>query len=58
MLNYLSYFEDYFGPLRLLRAISFRTLMAAGTATILGFSDRPLADRAIAGAQIRPALRR
>jgi phospho-N-acetylmuramoyl-pentapeptide-transferase len=41
MLNYLSTFEDYFGPLRLLRAISFRTLMAAGTATLLGFLIGP-----------------
>ena len=41
MLNYLSYYEDYFGPLRLLRAISFRTLMAAGTAAILGFLIGP-----------------
>jgi phospho-N-acetylmuramoyl-pentapeptide-transferase len=41
MLNYLSRYEDYFGPLRLLRAISFRTLMAAGTAMVLGFLIGP-----------------
>jgi phospho-N-acetylmuramoyl-pentapeptide-transferase len=41
MLNYLSDFEQYFGPLRLLRAITFRTLMAAGTATLLGFLIGP-----------------
>jgi phospho-N-acetylmuramoyl-pentapeptide-transferase len=41
MLNYLSNFEQYFGPLRLLRTITFRTLMAAGTATLLGFLIGP-----------------
>jgi len=41
MLNYLSHYEDHFGPLRLLRAISFRTLMAAGTAAFLGFLSVP-----------------
>ena len=41
MLNYLSDFEQYFGPLRLVRAITFRTLMAAGTATLLGFLIGP-----------------
>ena len=41
MLNYLSHYEDHFGPLRLLRAISFRTLMAAGTAAFLGFLIGP-----------------
>ncbi|WP_043583882.1 phospho-N-acetylmuramoyl-pentapeptide-transferase [Geminisphaera colitermitum] len=37
MLSYLSNLDDYFGPLRLLRFISFRALMAAGTATLIGF---------------------
>lgn len=41
MLNYLSQYEQYFGPLRLLRAITFRTLMAAGTAALLGFLIGP-----------------
>jgi phospho-N-acetylmuramoyl-pentapeptide-transferase len=41
MLSYFSGFEDHFGPLRLLRYISFRTLMAAGTATVIGFLIGP-----------------
>lgn len=41
MLNYLARFEQYFGPLRLLHAITFRTLMAAVTAALLGFLIGP-----------------
>ncbi|RRJ95753.1 phospho-N-acetylmuramoyl-pentapeptide-transferase [Opitutaceae bacterium TAV4] len=41
MLSYLSNLDDYFGPLRLLRFISFRALMAAGTATLIGFIIGP-----------------
>ena len=41
MLSYLSQFEDLFGPLRLLRAVTFRTLMAAGTAAAIGFLIGP-----------------
>ncbi len=41
MLTYLSHFENVFGPLRLLRAITFRTLMAAATATAIGFLIGP-----------------
>ena len=41
MLNFLSHYEEYFGPLRLLRAITFRTLMGAGTATLFGFLIGP-----------------
>lgn len=37
MLSYLADYEDYFGPLRLLRFISLRMLLAAGTATLIGF---------------------
>ena len=37
MLSYLADFENYFGPLRLLRFLSLRTLLAAGTATLIGF---------------------
>jgi phospho-N-acetylmuramoyl-pentapeptide-transferase len=41
MLSYLSRFEEVFGPLRLLRFITLRTLMAAGTATVIGFIIGP-----------------
>ncbi len=37
MLSYLADYEDYFGPLRLLRFISLRMLLAAVTATLIGF---------------------
>ena len=41
MLSYLSQFENSFGPLRLLRFITLRTLLAAGTATLIGFLIAP-----------------
>ena len=41
MLSYLSQFENTFGPLRLLRFITLRTLMAAGTAALIGFLIAP-----------------
>jgi hypothetical protein len=37
LLSYLANFDEYFGPLRVLRYITLRTLMAAGTATVIGF---------------------
>src|SRR5882757_7264961 len=37
MLSYLANYEEYFGPLRLLRFITLRTLFAAGTASLIGF---------------------
>jgi phospho-N-acetylmuramoyl-pentapeptide-transferase len=41
MLSYLSDFDHVWGPLRVLRFLSFRALMAAGTATIIGFIIGP-----------------
>ena len=41
MFAYLSQFEEYYGPLRLLRFITLRTLMAAGTAAVIGFIIGP-----------------
>ncbi|HTJ80051.1 MAG TPA: phospho-N-acetylmuramoyl-pentapeptide-transferase [Rariglobus sp.] len=41
MLRYLSNFEDFWGPLRLLNFITLRTLLAAGTATLIGFIIGP-----------------
>ncbi len=37
MLSYLAEFENHFGPLRVLRYLTLRTLLAAGTATLIGF---------------------
>lgn len=37
MLSYLAEFEELYGPLRLLRFITLRTLLAAGTAMVIGF---------------------
>src|SRR4051812_3441900 len=37
MLSYLADFEEYFGPLRLLRFITLRTLFSAGTAVLIRF---------------------
>jgi phospho-N-acetylmuramoyl-pentapeptide-transferase len=41
MLSYLADHADIWGPLRLLRFITLRTLMAAGTAALLGFIIGP-----------------
>ncbi|MGA3006896.1 MAG: phospho-N-acetylmuramoyl-pentapeptide-transferase [Opitutaceae bacterium] len=38
MLSYLADFENRFGPLRLLRFITFRTLLATVTAALIGFA--------------------
>jgi phospho-N-acetylmuramoyl-pentapeptide-transferase len=42
MFSYLSHFEEYFGPLRLLRYLSVRTVCAIGTALLIGFIIGPL----------------
>ena len=41
MLSYLSSFDNVFGPLRILRYITIRTLLAAGTASLIGFLIGP-----------------
>ncbi len=41
MLTYLADYEAYFGPLRLLRYITVRTLLAAVTALLIGFVIAP-----------------
>jgi len=41
MLSYLADYEAYFGPLRLLRYITVRTLLAAVTALVVGFIIAP-----------------
>ncbi|WP_221030977.1 phospho-N-acetylmuramoyl-pentapeptide-transferase [Actomonas aquatica] len=41
MLSYLAEYEHLWGPLRVLRYITLRTLLAAGTATLVGFVIGP-----------------
>jgi phospho-N-acetylmuramoyl-pentapeptide-transferase len=41
MLSLLADYQDYFGPLRLLRYITVRTLFAAATALVIGFIIAP-----------------
>jgi phospho-N-acetylmuramoyl-pentapeptide-transferase len=41
MFSYLADFEQVWGPPRVLRFLTFRTLMAAGTATLIGFVIGP-----------------
>ena len=41
MLSYLADYADYFGPLRVLRYQTLRTLLAAGTAAMIGFVIGP-----------------
>jgi phospho-N-acetylmuramoyl-pentapeptide-transferase len=41
MLYYLAEYEEIFGPLRVLRYLTLRTLLAAGTATVVGFIIGP-----------------
>ena len=41
MLSYLAQYEEYFGPLRLLRFLTLRMLMASGTAFLIGFALGP-----------------
>jgi phospho-N-acetylmuramoyl-pentapeptide-transferase len=41
MLSYLAEYEHIWGPLRVLRYLSLRTLLAAGTAMVVGFMVGP-----------------
>ena len=41
MLSLLAGYDEHFGPLRILRYISLRTLLAAGTAALIGFVIGP-----------------
>lgn len=41
MLSYLAELSDVFGPLRLFRFLTFRMVMAAGTAVVIGFIVAP-----------------
>ena len=45
MLSYLANFEEYFGPLRLLRYLTVRTALATLTALIIGFIIGPMLIR-------------
>jgi phospho-N-acetylmuramoyl-pentapeptide-transferase len=42
MLSYLADYSEHFGPLRLLRSTTFRTIFAALTSLIIGFAIGPL----------------
>jgi phospho-N-acetylmuramoyl-pentapeptide-transferase len=42
MLSYLADYEEHFGPLRLLRSMTFRTIFAALTSLIIGFAIGPM----------------
>jgi phospho-N-acetylmuramoyl-pentapeptide-transferase len=42
MLSYLADYSEYFGPLRLLRYITVRTVLAALTSLVIGFAIGPL----------------
>ncbi len=41
MLSYLAELEEWFGPFRLFRYLSLRSVLAAGTALLLGFALAP-----------------
>src|SRR4051812_11548536 len=41
MLSYLSDYSEHFGPLRLLKSTTFRTIFAALTSLIIGFAIGP-----------------
>ncbi|MGE4550044.1 MAG: phospho-N-acetylmuramoyl-pentapeptide-transferase, partial [Opitutales bacterium] len=41
MLSYLQQFEDVFGPFRLFQYITFRAMLAGGTALLVGFLVGP-----------------
>jgi phospho-N-acetylmuramoyl-pentapeptide-transferase len=41
MLSHLANFEEYFGPLRLLRYLTMRTLLGSATALVIGFIVGP-----------------
>jgi len=41
MLSYLADYDQYFGPLRLLRYLSVRTVLGSGTALVIGFIVGP-----------------
>ena len=45
MLSYLADYHEYFGPLRLLKYISVRTVLAALTALVIGFVIGPMMIR-------------
>ena len=41
MLSLLAGYDDAYGPLRILRYITLRTLLASGTAALIGFIIGP-----------------
>ena len=57
MLSYLAELEELFGPFRLFRYITFRGLLAAGTALIIGFVLGPWLIARLKALSFRQALR-
>lgn len=45
MLSYLSGYDEYFGPLRLLKYVTLRTILAALTSLVIGFVIGPMLIR-------------
>ncbi len=58
MLYYLSAFEEFFGPLRILQYITFRTFSAAGTAFLLSLLFGPGVIRALRRLKVGQQVRR
>ncbi len=57
MLSYLAELEQFFGPFRLFRYITFRGLLAAGTAMVIGLVLGPLMIRKLKELSFRQSLR-
>ncbi len=57
MLSYLAELENFFGPFRMFRYITFRGLLAAGTALAIGFVLGPWMIRKLKELSFRQSLR-
>ncbi|MBG29158.1 MAG: phospho-N-acetylmuramoyl-pentapeptide-transferase [Opitutae bacterium] len=57
MLSYLQQFEDIFGPFRLFQYITFRAIMAGGTALLVGFLIGPWLFRKLKTLNVSQAFR-
>lgn len=57
MLSYLAHFEDVFGPLRVFRYLTFRSLCAIITALLIGFIISPWLFEKLKALKLRQSLR-
>lgn len=57
MLSYLAEFEEYYGPLRLLRFLTLRVLMSAGTALLIGYLTGPFVIRKLRELSLQQSFR-